>query len=189
LFFYLYCRSLCSSSSLPLRPFRYATRTERKRGICCTSILKVVKKNVQVLLPSYIIRIIEGNNLVENYFTTWMTSAVWSISEEIDIKTDVLSWINGRLESLLAGGATEVNVVQGNAFVDYIIQEQARGKYLEIKLSDSDIIEAKNCVIIVVMDKNGDIIDNQMIRSKKGVSAQLHDMFKGQPVLKIKIPE
>jgi len=42
LFFYLYCRSLCSSSSLPLRPFRYATRTERKRGICCTSILKVV---------------------------------------------------------------------------------------------------------------------------------------------------
>jgi len=42
LFFYLYCRSLCSSPSLPLRPFRYATRTERKRGICCTSILKVV---------------------------------------------------------------------------------------------------------------------------------------------------
>lgn len=111
--------------------------------------------------------------------------AIWAVSFFIDIVTDILSWINGCLESLLGSGAKEVNAVRGDALADFIKQNQATGKYTEISLSQLNAMN--NSVINVAMNDYGNIIDDQMIRSNGGLSQQAKAQFNGQPTLKIKI--
>jgi len=116
-----------------------------------------------------------------------VVAAIWAVGAVIDMLTDILSWINGKLESLLDNGATEVNTVQGSALADFIKQNQATGRYTEISLSDLEA--TSKSVINVAVNNNGDIIDDQMIRSQNGISSKTRQQFQGQPVIKIKIPE
>lgn len=113
-------------------------------------------------------------------------AAIWAIGFVIDILTDILSWINNKLDSLLDSTAEEVNVVRGDALADFIKQNQATGKYTEISLEQLNAMN--NSVINVAMDRSGNIIDDQMIRSRGGLSEQTSSTFNGQPTLKIKIP-
>lgn len=111
--------------------------------------------------------------------------AIWAVGFFIDILTDVLSWINGCLESLLGNGATEVDAVRGDALSDFIKQNQATGRYTEISLAQLNAMN--NSVINVAVNKNGNVVDDQMIRSNGGLSQQAKVQFNGQPTLKIKI--
>ena len=113
-------------------------------------------------------------------------AAIWAIGFVIDMASDILSWINGKLEELLDDGATEVNTVQGSALADFIKQNQATGKYTEVTLSELNAMNSS--VINVAFDDSDNIIDDQMIRSRGGLSAQARAQFRDQPVLKIKIP-
>jgi len=115
-----------------------------------------------------------------------VVAAIWAVGAVIDMLTDILSWINGKLESLLDNEATEVNTVQGSALADFIKQNQATGRYTEISLSDLEA--TSKSVINVAVNNNGDIIDDQMIRSQNGISSKTRQQFQGQPVIKIKIP-
>lgn len=115
-----------------------------------------------------------------------LAAAIWAVGAVVDLLTDVLSWINGKLEELLTDGATEVNTVQGSALAEFIKQNQATGKYTEISLSDLNA--TRKSVINVAVDNYGNIIDDQMIRSQNGISSRTQQQFNGQPVLKIKIP-
>lgn len=113
-------------------------------------------------------------------------AAIWAVGFVIEMVTDILSWINGKLEDLLSEGATEVNTVKGSALAEFIRQNQATGKYTEVTLSELNALNSS--VINVAFDNNQNIIDDQMIRSRGGISSQTEAQFKGQPVLKIKIP-
>lgn len=113
-----------------------------------------------------------------------IAAAIWAVGFVIDMVTDILSWINGKLESLLNSGAEEVDVVRGDALADFIKQNQATGKYTEISLSQLNAMN--NSVINVAMNGNS-IVDDQMIRSNGGLSSTTKSHFNGQPTLKIKI--
>ena len=113
-------------------------------------------------------------------------AAIWAVAFVIDLVTDVLGWINDKLEELLDDGATEVNTIKGSALSDFIQQNQKQGRYTEISLSDLNAM--RNSVVNVAMNNNGAIIDDQMIRSNGGLSSQSNAQFRGEPMLKIKIP-
>lgn len=111
--------------------------------------------------------------------------AIWAVGAVIELATDILGWINNELEELLNGGATEVNVIRGNALADYVSRQKQSGNYTEISISDLNAM--RNSVVNVAMDPEGNIIDDQMIRSQSGLSAQTKAQFKGQPILKVNI--
>ena len=113
-------------------------------------------------------------------------TAIWAVSFVIDLVTDILGWINDKLEELLDDGTTEVNTIQGGALSEFIKQNQASGRYTEISLNDLNAM--RNSVVNVAMDAQGNITDDQMIRSNGGLSSQSQAQFNGQPILKIKIP-
>lgn len=113
-------------------------------------------------------------------------AAIWAVSFVIDLVTDILGWINDKLEELLDDGTTEVNTIQGGALSEFIKQNQAAGRYTEISLNDLNAM--RNSVVNVAMDAQGNITDDQMIRSNGGLSSQSQAQFNGQPILKIKIP-
>lgn len=113
-------------------------------------------------------------------------AAIWAVSFVIELVTDILGWINDKLEELLDQDTTEVNAIQGGALSAFIKQNQAAGRYTEISLNDLNAM--RNSVINVAMDQNGNITDDQMIRSNGGLSSQSQAQFNGQPILKIKIP-
>lgn len=113
-------------------------------------------------------------------------ATIWAVSFVIDLVTDILGWINDKLEALLDDGTTEVNTIQGGALSEFIKQNQAAGKYPEISLNDLNAM--RNSVVNVAMDAQGNITDDQMIRSNGGLSSQSQAQFNGQPILKIKIP-
>lgn len=113
-------------------------------------------------------------------------AAIWAVSFVIDLVTDILGWINDKLEALLDDSTTEVNTIQGGALSEFIKQNQAAGKYTEISLNDLNAM--RNSVVNVAMDAQGNITDDQMIRSNGGLSSQSQAQFNGQPILKIKIP-
>ncbi|MBR6591917.1 MAG: hypothetical protein IKK81_04760 [Prevotella sp.] len=115
-----------------------------------------------------------------------IAAAIWAVAFVIDLVTDVLGWINDKLEELLDDGATEVNTIKGSALSDFIQQNQKQGRYTEISLNDLNAM--RNSVVNVAMDNNGAIIDDQMIRSNGGLSSQSNAQFRGEPMLKIKIP-
>ena len=115
-----------------------------------------------------------------------IAAAIWAVAFVIDLVTDILGWINDKLEELLDDGATEVNTIKGSALSDFIQQNQAQGRYTEISLSDLNAM--RNSVVNVAMNNNGAIIEDQMIRSHGGLSSQSNAQFRGEPMLKIKIP-
>lgn len=115
-----------------------------------------------------------------------IAAAIWAVAFVIDLATDVLGWINDKLEELLEDGATEVNTIKGSALSDFIQQNQKQGRYTEISLSDLNAM--RNSVVNVAMDNKGAIIDDQMILSDGGLSSQSNAQFRGEPMLKIKIP-
>lgn len=110
--------------------------------------------------------------------------AIWAVGFVIDMITDIISWINGKLESLLDSGADEVNVVRGDALADFVQREKERGGYTEITWSQLNAM--KNSVINVAMDGNS-IIDDQMIRSAGGLSDETKAHFDGRSMLSIKL--
>ena len=124
--------------------------------------------------------------LIAYAIVSLIAAAIWAVSFVVDLITDVLGWINDKLEELLDDGATEVNTIKGSALSDFIQQNQRQGRYSEISLSDLNAM--RNSVVNVAMDNNGAIIDDQMIRSNGGLSSQLNAQFRGEPMLKIKIP-
>lgn len=113
-------------------------------------------------------------------------AAIWAVGFLIDMATDILSWINGKLEDLLNDGATEVDTVQGQALAEFIKQNQQTGKYTEVTLEQLNAMN--NSVINIALDGQGQVVDDQMIRSNGGMSSKTASQFNGQPVLKIKIP-
>lgn len=133
----------------------------------------------------------EIGRFVENVFElivcaigALIAAAIWAVGFVIEMATDILSWINGKLESLLNQGATEVQAIRGDALADFIKQNQATGQYTAISLSQLNAMN--NSVINVAMGDNR-IIDDQMIRSDRGLSSEAKAQFKGQPQMKIKI--
>ncbi len=113
-------------------------------------------------------------------------AAIWAISFVIDLATDIFQWINGNLEELLKDGSTEVGVVKGSALSDFILQKKAEGNYPEISLEEINAMTTG--VINVAMDINGNIVDDQMIRSHGGLSAQTNAQFRGKDYMTIKLP-
>ncbi len=113
-------------------------------------------------------------------------AAIWAVGFLIDFVTDVLDWINGKLEELLGEGSTEVGVVKGSALYDFIQSEKAKGNYPQISLQEANAM--RTSVINVAMDVNGNIVDDQMIRSNGGLSSQSQAQFRGRDYMTIKLP-
>ena len=113
-------------------------------------------------------------------------TAIWAVDQMIDFTSDIFSWINGNLERLLNDGANDVNVIIGDALSDFIKQNQEmKGKYSDVTSGQLDVL--CNSVINVATDIYGNVVDEQMIRSDKGLSENTRAVFNGQPTLKIKI--
>lgn len=114
-----------------------------------------------------------------------IVAAIWAVGFVIDFVTDILGWINDRLDELLDDGATSVNVIDGNLLGNYILNEEAKGNVQVTSLSDLQAL--RNGVVNVATDDYGNIIDDQMIRSSGGLSSQTRSQFAGNSVLKIKL--
>lgn len=114
-----------------------------------------------------------------------IVGAYRAIGAFIDFTNDILENINRNLKDFLSEGATEVNVIKGNAFSDFVKFHQAQGKYTEVSLSDLNAM--RNNVINVAMDNNGRIKDGDTITSERGLSSEANQQFMGQPMMKIKI--
>lgn len=114
-----------------------------------------------------------------------ISSSRWSLGPNIELVEDILGWINDNLEELTSDGTIEVNAINGEALNEFIKDNQQEGRYQEI--SNVVLNSLLNSIVIVALDGNGDITDNQMIRSKEGLSPQSLDQFNGQPILKIKM--
>lgn len=115
-----------------------------------------------------------------------ISSATWSVGAYVDLITDILGWINDNLEELLENGATEVNAIRGDALAEFIVNSQRRHKYLEV--SNREIEKVSKGVILVAMNAQGHIIDDQMILSIEGLSAETIKQFHDMPILKINLP-
>jgi hypothetical protein len=125
-------------------------------------------------------------DLIAMAISALILTAIWAFGFFIDLATDILRWINDKMKDLLDEDTTKVNVIQGGALSDFIRQNQAAGRYTEISLKDLNAMH--NSVVNVAMDEDGNITDDQMIRSSGGLSSQLQAKFNGTPILKIKIP-
>lgn len=118
--------------------------------------------------------------------TSLLFRAIWAVGTKIDLEPDILGWINDNLEDLLHNGATEVNIIRGKSLTDFIIDNQRRHKYLEI--SNNDLKALRDGVVLVVMDSHSHIINEQLIRSKEGLSSEMTNLFHGEAIMKIKLP-
>lgn len=114
-------------------------------------------------------------------------AAIWAIGALIDLFTDILGWINNKIEELIEAGEhpKEVNVIDTGALSNFIREKQRLGEYTQISLSDLNAMH--NSVINVVTDRNGTIIDDQMIRSDSGFAENTKRQFNGQPIIKIPV--
>lgn len=114
-------------------------------------------------------------------------AAIWAIGALIDLFTDILGWINNKIEELIEAGEhpKEVNVIDTGALSNFIREKQRLGEYPQISLSDLNAMH--NSVINVVTDRNGTIIDDQMIRSDSGFAENTKRQFNGQPIIKIPV--
>lgn len=105
---------------------------------------------------------------------------------KIDID-DVVEWTKGNMEELQENGITEINIILGDSLAMFIINNQRRHLYLQV--SDTDIETLRNAIVLVAMDKNNKIIKDQLIRSSKGISETLINLFKCKEILKIKLQD
>lgn len=112
-----------------------------------------------------------------------LSAAIWAVGLVIEIVTDIINWINDVFDELLSEGATEVNVISGEAFSEFIERNKAVGRYSEV--SFSQLQEMRKGVVNVAMDDNGNIINDQMIRSNGGLSESTRAQFNGQPMIRI----
>lgn len=115
-----------------------------------------------------------------------IATAIAAVGLFIDLAADILDWIGGCLDDLLDEGCTEVNVIMGSPFADYIKEQQAKGNVTEISLSELKTIEKS---VINVADNNINVVKTQMITSDKGVSEETVAQFKGNPIMKVKIAQ
>lgn len=114
-------------------------------------------------------------------------AAICIVGAVIDLFTDILGWINDKIEALINDGENpkEVNVLDGNALSAFIKQNQANGTYTQISLNELNAM--RNSVINVVTDNNGRILDDQMIRSDTGFAENTRRQFNGQGMIKIPV--
>lgn len=103
-------------------------------------------------------------------------------NEYIDL-TDVLAWINGNLENLQKQCVVSACVVKGEELKDFIIRTE---KY---HVNQQLLDKLDNSVVIVCFDKCNNVIKDQMISSVNGLSEDSLEQFKGQPILRIEIPQ
>lgn len=115
-----------------------------------------------------------------------ISSAIQSDGDEIELATDILGWISDKLENLLEEGVTYVDVLQGDALCEFFKREHANERNTVIIPEFINVFH--NSVVIITMDANENITNCQMIRSNGGLSAKTQAHFKGQPILKIKLP-
>lgn len=62
----------------------------------------------------------------------------------------------------------------------------SKGGYPELIHVNTELM--KESILLVAMTENGYILKSQLIRSKQGLSDELK-IFKGNPILKIKVPK
>ena len=105
---------------------------------------------------------------------------------KIDID-DVVEWTKGNMEELQENGITEINIILGDSLAMFIINNQRRHLYLQV--SDTEIETLRNGIVLVAMDKNNKIVKDQLIRSSKGISETLINLFKCKEILKIKFQD
>lgn len=112
-------------------------------------------------------------------------SAIWCSNDTIEIE-DALDWINDNRESLISDYTTEVDIIDGKELKIFIEKCQSQKQYCEV--SSHDLNKMQTSVVLVALDKSGNITADQMISSKDGLSVNFHELFKGKPILKITIP-
>lgn len=114
-------------------------------------------------------------------------AAICLVGVVIDLLTDILGWINDKIEELLDEGEQpkEVNVLDGNALSSFIREKQLRNEYTQISLNELNAM--RNSVVNVVTDNNGRILDDQMIRSDTGFAENTRRQFNGQGMIKIPV--
>ncbi len=124
-------------------------------------------------------------DLVSMAIGALIAAAIWAVGFLIDLFTDITQWINEKLEYLKRKGASEVYVISGKDLAPYIEEAKKRGNYTETTLDQLNAL--KSSVINVAMGRDGEIVEEQMIRSQGGMSANTRKQFQGKPILEIKI--
>ena len=97
--------------------------------------------------------------------------------------TDILSFINGKIDELSDNGAVEICIVQGDSLSSFIKQRQDMDSYKDISIEQ--LGKLINSVVIIALNEKGEVILEQMIRSREGISSRTLSQFTGNPVLKI----
>lgn len=106
----------------------------------------------------------------------------------IEIAANILGWISGVLHGIAGAGQTEstAHIVDGNAFVNYIQEQEKMGKVTEINFDT--LMKMRNSTYTILSDKDGKIIDDQAHHAEGGLSEKDKKIMNGNPVGKITIP-
>lgn len=116
-----------------------------------------------------------------------LATAIEIIDAALDFVQDVIGWIRDCLMELVDEGATEVNIIKGSAFAEYIGEQKAKGNVTVKSITDYDLNKIRNGVISVATDSNGNEVKTQIITSQKGVSSAANKEFAGKNIMTIQI--
>ena len=120
--------------------------------------------------------------LIAGIVGTLFATVIYAICGIVDFVDDVLGWLLGVEDDIRQAGGTQVHVLDGSVFVDYINQQRAQGNHTTISIEQAR--QMRNSVINVATDDNGNMVREQMISGER-ISDATKGQFNGKPVVTI----
>lgn len=117
------------------------------------------------------------------YFDGWTCLAM--VSQKIfRFFSDIMEWILENESELKTRGCTQIHILDGEAFADYISQERLNGK--SVMVTDEEIRKLNTGLMLVACDAEGKMVMDSMAFDKSK-SLFILDKFNGKPVVTINL--
>lgn len=111
-------------------------------------------------------------------------TVIYAICGVLDFVDDVLGWLFGVEDEIKQAGGTQVHVLDGSVFVEYINTQKQNGNNIEMTIDQAR--QMKNSVINIATDDSGNMVREQMISGER-ISDATKAQFNGKPIISIQM--
>lgn len=111
-------------------------------------------------------------------------TVIYAICGVLDFVDDVLGWLLGVEDEIKQAGGTQVHVLDGSVFVEYINTQKQNGNNIEMTIDQAR--QMKNSVINIATDDSGNMVREQMISGER-ISDATKAQFNGKPIISIQM--
>lgn len=112
-------------------------------------------------------------------------TVIFAVGAVLEFAVDVLNWLFGVEDDVRQAGGTQVHVLDGSVFVEYIEIQKAQGNTVTMTIDQAK--QMRNSVINVPTDDSGNVVcDPQMISGQK-MSDATKAKFDGKPIISIQM--